>query len=199
MRVITFFDGQNLYHSVKKVFGYYYPNYNIQKLSQLICNQNDWRLIESRFYTGIPKNKDNNFWHSFWNLKLGSMRRKKDIFVYSRSLRYIYKNIQYPNGQEEKILVGDEKGIDVRIAIDIIRLAHKNKYDIALIFSQDQDLSEVSEEIREIAREQNRFIKLISCFPKGKNQRGINKTDWFAFDKDFYDQCLDARNYLKKK
>jgi uncharacterized LabA/DUF88 family protein len=40
-------------------------------------------------------------------------------------------------------LTAEEKGIDVRIAIDVIRLAHRNAYDVALLFSQDQDLSEL--------------------------------------------------------
>ena len=35
----------------------------------------------------------------------------------------------------------------MRIALDVIRLAHRAEYDVALLFSQDQDLSEVAEEV----------------------------------------------------
>ena len=45
----------------------------------------------------------------------------------------------------------------VRVALDVIALAHRREYDVALVFSQDQDLSEVAEEIRTIAREQRRL------------------------------------------
>jgi uncharacterized LabA/DUF88 family protein len=42
------------------------------------------------------------------------------------------------------VLTGEEKGIDVRIALDVIAEAHRRAYDVALILSQDQDLSEVA-------------------------------------------------------
>ena len=44
----------------------------------------------------------------------------------------------------------------VRIALDVIRLAHQNAYDVAVLFCRDQDLSEVAEELRLIARERDR-------------------------------------------
>jgi hypothetical protein len=38
------------------------------------------------------------------------------------------------------------KGIDVRLALDILGLGHRNSYDVALVFGQDQDLSEVADD-----------------------------------------------------
>jgi len=38
-RVIAFVDGQNLYHALKKTFNYHYPNYDIKKLANKICEQ----------------------------------------------------------------------------------------------------------------------------------------------------------------
>ena len=32
--------------------------------------------------------------------------------------------------------------MDVRLAVDVVRMAREKLYDVALIFSQDQDLSE---------------------------------------------------------
>lgn len=61
--------------------------------------------------------------------------------------------ITLPNGATHSILVGEEKGVDVRIALDIVRMAHRGDYDVALVFSQDQDLSEVAEEVRAIAKD----------------------------------------------
>jgi hypothetical protein len=59
-------------------------------------------------------------------------------------------------------------------------MAHRRQFDVALILSQDQDLSEVAEEIRSIAREQGRWIKIASAFPVSPtdpNRRGIDKTE----------------------
>ncbi len=101
-----------------------------------------------------------------------------------------------------KFRVGREKGIDVRIALDIVRTARLNLFDVALVFSQDQDLSEVADEIREIAKSQDRWIKMTSAFPFSptlKNKRGINNTDWIKIDKQTYDACIDPHDYRPKK
>lgn len=137
---------------------------------------------------------DNKFWHHFWTSKLRAMRWEKS-YVFKRSLRYRNKTIKLPDGTAHTILVGEEKGIDVRISLDIIRLAHLQEYDVALIFSQDQDLSEVAGEIRTIAREQDRWIKIACAFPVSPttmNRRGIEKTDWIKINRTLYDACLDT-------
>lgn len=103
-----------------------------------------------------------------------------------------------PDGTTHTFLAGEEKGIDVRLALDVIRMAHRKEYDVAVIFSQDQDLSEVAEEIRAIAREQDRWIKVACAFPFSpttRNRRGIDKTDWIRIDRATYDACLDRRDY----
>jgi len=94
--------------------------------------------------------------------------------------------------------VGEEKGIDVRMAIDIMRMVRQNLLDVALLFSQDQDFSEVADEVRAVAREQRRWIKIASAFPfspTASNRRGINKTDWIAIDRTLYDACIDRGDY----
>ena len=65
-RVVTFVDGQNLYHGAKAAFGYTWPNYNVLKLSERICAIQGWQLAEARFYTGVPDARDNRFWNGFW-------------------------------------------------------------------------------------------------------------------------------------
>jgi hypothetical protein len=72
------------------------------------------------------------------------------------------------------------------------------KFDVALIFSQDQDLSELASLIRQVAKFQDRWIKIASAFPDGpgaSNRRGINGTDWCPIDKSPYDACIDPRDY----
>lgn len=81
-------------------------------------------------------------------------------------------------------------------------MAHRNEYDVAVIFSQDQDLSEVAAEIRVIAREQQRWIKVACAFPLSPttiNRRGINHTDWLPIDRATYDAHLDRRDYRPKQ
>src|SRR5262245_57152173 len=110
--------------------------------------------------------------------KLAAMGRR-GVHVFSRPLRYSTQVVRLPDGTAHSFLAAEEKGIDVRIALDVVRMAHRGEYDVAVILSQDQDLSEVAEDIRGIARERRRWIKIASAFPFGPeapNRRGIDKT-----------------------
>ncbi len=98
------------------------------------------------------------------------------------------------------MLVAEEKGIDVRIAIDVLSCAFRSSSDVLLIFSQDQDLSEVADEVRVIAHEHDRWLKIASAFPHSPtvpNRRGINGTDWIRFDRATYDECIDHWDYRR--
>jgi uncharacterized LabA/DUF88 family protein len=70
----------------------------------------------------------------------------RGIKTFSRHLKYRNQTVMLPGGASTTVLVGQEKGIDVRIALDVVRHARENKFDVAVIFSQDQDLSEVAAE-----------------------------------------------------
>lgn len=199
-RAVTFIDGQNLFYAAKEASGHTFPNYDVKALSAAVCRQCDCTLTQVRFYTGIPDASDDAAKNHFWSGKMAVMG-KQGIQIFSRPLRYRNKTFRLPDGSTQSFLAGEEKGIDVRIALDIIRLARRNAYDVGVIFSQDQDLSEVAEEIRVVAREQRRWIKIISAFPfspASRNRRGINKTDWLRIDRTTYDSCLDSRDYRLK-
>lgn len=83
---------------------------------------------------------------------------RQGVMVFTRRLQYLNRSVTLPDGTRQTIRLGEEKGIDVRIALDMLRLAHRRSYDVAVLFSQDQDLSEVAKEIRLVAREQKRWI-----------------------------------------
>ncbi|MDI1252771.1 NYN domain-containing protein [Thermomonas sp.] len=196
-RAVVFIDGQNLYHAARIGFGYTHPNFDVLALSTAVCIQRGWQLEETRFYTGVPELRDNAFWHRYWSGKMRDMRHKK-IVVFSRPLRYRNQTVKLPDGSSHTVRAGEEKGIDVRIAIDIIRLAHHGRYDVAIVFSQDQDLSEAADEVRHIAQEQQRWIKVASAYPQSPtshNRRGINGTDWIPIDRATYDAALDPKDY----
>lgn len=200
-RAVTFIDGQNLFHCAKEAFGYSHPNYDPLKISQCIANNNGWTLKQARFYTGYPSVSVDQMWGEYWQRRLLAISRQ-GVKHFARELRSRRKTVRLDNGELHETTVLEEKGIDVRIAIDVIRLALDDEYDVAVIFSQDQDLSEAASEIRKISKRQNRWIKVVSAFPIGSgtlNNRGINGTDWMPIDKAEYDRCLDLRDYRRQK
>jgi uncharacterized LabA/DUF88 family protein len=200
-RSVVFVDGQNLFYAVREAFGYNYPNYDVLKLSQQVCRSQNWNLEQVRFYTGIPDPTDDPPKSGFWSSKLASMGRQ-GIAVYSRTLRYRNKTVKLADGSVHSFLHGEEKGIDVRIALDVIGMAVRNEYDVAVLFSQDQDLSEVADEIRVIARQQRRWIRIACAYPISPtttNRRGINGSQWIQIDRSTYDACVDPKDYRPKK
>lgn len=196
-RTFVFFDGQDLFHHDKAAFGYPYPNFDPKKLAEHICAVKAWQAGEIHFYTGVPSEMDKSFWNHFWTAKMAVMGTR-GIRTFSRQLRYRNQTINLPNGTSSVVAVGQEKGIDVRIALDIVRYALEDKYDVALIFSQDQDLSEAVEDVKKIAMLNNRWIKIACAFPVSPTipkPRGINGTDWIKIDRATYDVCLDPIDY----
>lgn len=199
-RTCAFFDGQNLYWAARHAYGYHYPNYDPLALARIVTQSKGWDLNSVHFYTGIPDINDNEFWNKFWTAKLAVMG-SRGVLTFSRHLKYRNQKTHLPDGTEITLLVGQEKGIDIRIALDIVRMARQNILDVALVFSQDQDLSEVVDEVKQISIQQNRWIKIACAFPVSPtsiNKRGINGADWIPMDRKTYDSCVDKIDYRPK-
>jgi len=200
-RCVVFIDAQNLFHAAKDAFGYNWPNYDPQALAQSVCRQHGWVLTRVFFYTGMPERSVDPQRHGFWANKLAVLG-KKGVKVYSRHLKYTHESMSPPGGQPVTRLLGREKGIDLRLALDAVKLARERQYEVALIFSQDQDFSELVTEIRAIAEQQDRWIEVASAFPwspASQNARGIRGTVSIRIDKAAYDACIDPNDYRPKE
>ncbi|MBL8115020.1 MAG: NYN domain-containing protein [Acidobacteria bacterium] len=196
-RATAFFDGQNLFHAAREAFGYSYPNFDPLALALAVSQQKGWNLTTVRFYTGVPDPRESPFWNHFWAAKLAQMGRD-GIRPSSRPLRYRSEVKTLSDGSQQTVSIGYEKGIDVRLALDVVRGTLEGTLDVALIFSQDQDLAELSDEVRSIAQSHGRWIKIASAYPQSatsRNRRGIDRTDWIPIDRGAYDACLDPRDY----
>jgi hypothetical protein len=70
--------------------------------------------------------------------------------------------------------------IDVHIAFDVIRLAVRSEYDVAGVFSQDQDLSEAGDEVRVASKLSGSWIGIACAYPIRptiRNKGGINHSE----------------------
>jgi uncharacterized LabA/DUF88 family protein len=173
------------------------PNYEPVALARAVCSGPRWTLERVRFYTGLRDPRDDPFWYSFWSANLAAMK-SDGIEVITRPLRYRRVTVRLPDGGTHSFVSREEKGIDVRIALDVMRLAHRREYEVALLFSQDQDFAEVAREICVVAADQRRWIKIASAFPEGagaRKGRGIDLTDWIPIARTTYDACLDPRDF----
>jgi uncharacterized LabA/DUF88 family protein len=194
-RAVVFVDGQNLYHSVREAFNRSHPDYDVQKLANAVCISHDCYVGRIHFYTGMPGEHVDPRWHGFWSKKLRAMKNA-GVRTFRRDIRYRTRHVKVGDGVTIEVPTADEKGIDVRIAIDCIRSALDDAPDVVVLFTQDQDLSEVADEVKKIGRLKGREIKVASAFPDaGPNKRGVNNTDWWKFDLDTYNKCVDPTDY----
>lgn len=192
MNTIVFFDGQNIYRSAKDAwrtnvsatYVYTWPSYDVEKLATTLASQTSGRTItQIRFYTGVPTSYQDYRWNCFWVEKLKCLETQ-GIEVYRGKIN--------PHNQE--------KGVDVKIAIDLIRLTYEQQYDVAIILSQDRDFEPAISLAKKIANDQNRQLIFESYFISGSgnnSERGIPGTRWMPIDKATYDACLDTRDYRK--
>ncbi|MDH0116788.1 NYN domain-containing protein [Rhizobium pusense] len=194
---MAFFDGQNLFQHAMHAFGHYHPNYDPIKLHHAVCQQQGWVPNLTRFYTGVPNHAQNEMWAAYWSKRIMFMKTA-GIHVTTRPLRYHREDSFDAAGTPTSIMTPHEKGIDVRLALDIVATARRQEWDVAIIFSQDQDLAEVVSEVRAVAKEQNRSVDICCAYPAGPNAsspRGVNNTQWIPMDETFYNACIDPTDY----
>jgi uncharacterized LabA/DUF88 family protein len=98
---------------------------------------------------------------------------------------------------EQKVFT--EKGIDVSIAVDSIRYAIEDRFEVCLFFSQDSDLDPAVKEIKEVAKSNGRSYHLASAFPSTGSGFGIPGTEAIQIDKSTYDSCIDPRDFFPKR
>ena len=188
MCTMVLFDGQNLYRLAMRAYGpgrpYSWPSYDIVKLAHALTSTTSGRTVsEIRFYTGVPNQSQDAFWHRFWNNKLRALQRQ-GVYVYRGRLNSSGQNVQ-------------EKGVDVSLAIDLVQATHQQSYDVAIIVSQDSDLAPAVALAQQVAQAQNRTVEFESAFPPVPSRRlfGIKGTKSISIDKTTYDNCLDLTDY----
>ena len=127
-KILVQFDGSNFYNKVKKASSdVHLTNYDYAGLVQELTKEKSSQTI---YYVGeikkYPGNKKSQILYS----------GQQSLFLHLRK-----QDIQVKLGY---LLMSDgkfhEKGVDVQIAVDIVRGAIKNEYDICYLISSDTDL-----------------------------------------------------------
>ncbi len=194
MRTLVLLDGQNLFHRAKGAWApkppdpsspYAWPSYDVEKLAHaLTANSPSRSLAEIRFYTGVPDPRagpSQSYWHGFWTNKLRFLR--------SRNI-YVYRGRVSSGGQE--------KGVDVSLALDLVRATYERRYEAAIVVSQDWDFGPAVRLAKLIAQSQKRRLVFESSFPVGpasSSRRGVPGTTWVPIDQATYDACHDPTDY----
>jgi hypothetical protein len=199
LRVCAFVDGYNLFKAAQRCFGYKLPNYDIRRLVDAVVNMVPSRqLATAHYYIGIPTRLDdpaNNLW---WTKKLAAMGRT-GVKVETRPLKKRALRIRLDGiaNFDQTVSYLKEKGIDLKMGLDMVRLARSGSCDTVIVFSQDGDLVEAVAEVHAIAAEQHRGVTVECAFPAGVSgvSRPIKMAIPRPISKAIYDSCIDPTDY----
>lgn len=137
-KVGIFIDGSNFYHGASRLLSNHSASsvqvplkYDYNGLIQLLASGRT--VTEKTYYVGLvrrdPKRTD---------AKVEQMvRNQQRLFALLESAQIHVEQghlMRYPSNSFH------EKGVDVRLAIDLVEGAYENRYDVAILLSSDTDM-----------------------------------------------------------
>lgn len=182
-RVMVFIDGSNLYNTMKEVFRIT-RNVKVDAFAKKLSTGRD---LQRTYYYNSPAPPTVNqaqsqaYWDSLGWLdtvrpRLGRIVRR----VLHTKCPLCQKEISIPSYVQ--------KGVDTRMVVDMISLAHQNAYDVAILVSGDSDLTETVEWIRE--HTQKRVINAFIPSKSWSKQLREAAEARIALSADFLKDCL---------
>jgi len=139
-RVAVFIDGSNLYHKLKDLKITNTVNFNYVSLCQKLARSRE--LISYRYYVGAIRAKDDD--------KKGQSLRANQLKLFNNlsTQGFVIKkgNFLFSGGSFH------EKGVDVKMAVDLLVGAYDNIWDTAILISSDSDLNPAIKKVRHLGK-----------------------------------------------
>ncbi len=151
---MIFIDGSNFYHSLRKNFNT--AKVDFEKFCSYLAEKDD--LITIFYYTAPVHQRDDAVAYQSQQKFLANLTKVKRLKIFLGRLEK----------RENNHLV--EKGVDVKLVVDLMKNAFENKLDKAILVSNDADFVPAIEEIQALGKK----VTNVS-FPKTKSFH-LNKT-----------------------
>lgn|SRR3989338_291731 len=212
-RVSIFIDGSNFYHLVLKKLGIKEAEFDFDKFAAFLVDGRQSPKMSKRFYIGTVPEKEGDLKtkeamskqtslftelkKNGWEIKTSKLRRRiEEIFIDNRVTDY--KNLQKFGIQKIQFERFREKGIDVKLATDLIVGAVDDQYDTAIVVSSDSDLIPAIDWVRHRKKKKVEYLgfsipaennikatePLLSLIAKTDVKRILIKSDLQAFIKN---------------
>jgi uncharacterized LabA/DUF88 family protein len=172
-RISIYIDGGNFYHLVIKKLGILENDFDFEAFAGLLIDGRKQSENCKRFYKGTVREKEGDLrskelmskqtkLFTFlkkdgWEIKTSKLQtRIEELAVDSRVLEYQQlKKIGLEKIHTERMR---EKGIDVKIATDLLVGAFDDKYDTAILVSSDSDLIPAIDWVRNRMKKKVEYI-----------------------------------------
>lgn len=190
-RVEILIDGGNFYHLVLKRLGCHESDFDFEAFANYLKGENREIInFGKRYYIGTVREKEDNhettkamtsqtvlfgrLESTNWCIKTSKLRtRTETIKIDDRVLdheKLLQKGITQITYQRSR-----EKGIDVKLAVDLLIGAYEDKFDTAIIVSSDTDLIPVIDLVRKKIGKKIEYIGFSS--PQIGNMEAIKPTN----------------------
>ena len=209
-KAIVFIDANNWYHNVKSWFK---PgDIDIKKVVEFIAKEKKLNVTEIRWYASMPSMEDNELVYKQQRAFLGHLEKQR-IKVITRKLQRL-SNKELIKKRQELMNSWDlcrvcspivessfldisehnqkEKGIDVWIAIDMVKESILNNLDCCVLISGDADFVPALDLVKSIKKE------VLSTFvPRGYSNEIRQKFQYLILKRE--DLFKSKKDYKKTK
>jgi uncharacterized LabA/DUF88 family protein len=135
-KVCIFIDGSNFYYQLKEEK--YKGKTDYGKLAMSLVGETR-KLIRCYYYVCPHLDDQTSIYHE-----------QQKFFTYLQNTPYL----QLEFGRLEQR--GDshvEKGVDVKMAVDMVALAYSHAYDVAILVTNDADLSPAVQQVKQLGKQ----------------------------------------------
>lgn len=205
-RIAVFIDYQNIYMRARGSFGdpsldsYTFGQVHPRRLGLLVeargrSGDPTRELLEVRVYRGEPHSQHSRAAHSACQRQVGRWAKQAQVVPRVRPLRY-RATAWDANGRVTAWEV-QEKGIDVLLAVDMVKGALRDSYDVAVLVSADTDLLPAVEAVLDDGKR----VEVVSWRPdKGRGSRlGLPRHNIWChwLDRGDFDRVRDDTDYTR--
>lgn len=207
MRVGVFIDGQNITIGARYAFGH--GNMHPLLLGRALAGDDE--LVEIRYATGIPdEDVDRDRFES--ERRRHDLMVSTDVVVLERVLRYRWqwdiRDRDLPDPEEHQGEVrkarvksrnrGQEKGVDVWLALDAITMCTRADIDTVIIASADSDLDLIPDHLRMMPGHGDTKVVQARVLPAGKRLwENDAYDDVVAIDEAIFEMAKDDFDYSR--
>ena len=125
-----------MYREARRAFGWedrpgHFGNLKPIAFGRMLTQAADRELIQVRVYTGVPSSKRDKVGNQIMQRRLAAW-----VAAHPKCVQVFPRPLKYPPDSNQ----GREKGVDVELAIDLVRLAMDDEFDAVVVASADTDL-----------------------------------------------------------
>jgi len=183
--VCIYIDAGNFYHLALKRVNIKETAFDFNKFIEFLSDERDITKEGKRFYVGTVRQRQNDhesdhaiknqtklfteLSKSEWVIKTSKLRTRREKLIIDNRVED-FEKFQKQGITEIKFERSREKGIDVKIATDLIAGAVDDKYDVGIIVSSDTDLVPAIDWVRKRKKKVIEYIGF--SFPEIRDNNG---------------------------